>query len=840
MWRELAIWWLGMLAAITVDSSAPPLENALQDGQGVIWGCGHGTEGQVYRFTGADWIACGVPFDAKPDTMPIGLGRMTDGAVAIVWRDGANDIAVTRHLGTESTLLGTGPGEIPQGNFYGQPLADSKNRLWIAGEMPAIYRIDGKGQPVKLIHKIEPNEWINPNDARGGINKISVVEDGHGRVWAWSQSTISNYARLRNVLIFTGDTCEERDILPAALKGRTVLTIAKADATHMWITVADDGVYKLDIDTFALERTPDPAPKALCCVHELYVRGDDLYAIEEHPQSGTELWRYRAGQWTKIVPLFEQGTYPWFVREWLPIKEGLLITTFFSGPWFLPNEGEPAQFTWKTGFAYEDFHAVSRLADGTFFGLGRQSEIFHGTLTLPPKGNTDARVLVMGEDRGWATDATGHFWIVPGGAPATLREWDGTQWIDHPPPPGNFSPDGLMEDDQGRIWINSSAPAFFDPRSGQWQTYANRHDAMLASLGKPFKFLRDQWFRAPSYSADGKRVAYRDGVIWIEYYDGAVWHHFTRADIMGKKDDDNAVGPPWFDDQGLLHVNMRNKMSFVRDDSGKWSEIPWVSHFQDDIWSENASAWSRRPSPPEGSVTATPDGIVADNLGTIWMLWQGMLYRAIPGFCVPFFSRDEFNPFASIHDLREAFVDGRGNVFVQTASTTLHWTMIRPKGAAPSTKITLEPKASDYVVAHFDARTTAPVRFRWRLDDDNWYVSDTTAVILEHLPNGPHVLRVVAMDDELNMDPEPVEAKFETRIDSAKQIAALIAQLSDPDYDQRKAAVEALAQQPAAALVALEQARADASDDLRWWIAAATQECQRHTAAKKPDAGSGR
>ncbi len=598
----LAFYLMAGVSAFALEPPPPYFEDAAQDAKGIVWAYSRAEYDQIYRYDGTTWDARGAPFESQHNAMPAKVVRMTDGAVACVWRYEDHALAVTRHLGNESTLLGTCPGEISAAGLQTTPFADSKNRLWITGNFPKIYRADGKGG-VKLMHEIVPAEFRNPANARQGYNDIHTAEDGHGRIWAWSDPKASNWASLSGVLVFTGDKIEMRDPC-ASLKGAHLLTLAKADATHMWMTVADDGVYKVDIDTLALERTTEPAPKALCCVHELHVVGNDLYAVEDLPQVQDELWRLRNGTWTKVLAHLDIHSNSWMPRSWLPIKEGLLIGTFGSGPWFLPNEGEPAQFTWRSGFTMEDFHAMARFADGSFFGLGRGAEIFHGPLTLPPHESENARVVEIEPDRGWVYASTGHIWMIPRNPPLVLKEWDGTKWIPHDFPVGTKYAGGINEDDQGRLWMYSQGPLIYTPATGQWQNFPKTDDAYLAFKDHPVRFLDDRELLTPQYSADGKRIIYHLGAAYIRYYDGTAWHQYNRDAIMGKKDGDNAVGAPWFDEKGKAHVNLRNNMSFVLNDDGTWAEIPRVEHFPTDIWSGGRRVESR-PVPPDGSITRT-------------------------------------------------------------------------------------------------------------------------------------------------------------------------------------------------------------------------------------------
>jgi len=195
---------MASVSAFALEPPPPYFEDAAQDSQGVVWAYSRAEYNQIYSFDGSQWSARGAPFEETHNAMPAKVVKMTDGAVACVWRYQENLVAVTRHLGGESRLLGTCPGEIPASGLTVTPLADSQNRLWITGNFPKIYRADGKGG-VTLAHEITPDELGNPGNARQGYNKIHAVEDAHGRVWVWSDPAADNWASLRGVLIFTDD-----------------------------------------------------------------------------------------------------------------------------------------------------------------------------------------------------------------------------------------------------------------------------------------------------------------------------------------------------------------------------------------------------------------------------------------------------------------------------------------------------------------------------------------------------------------------------------------------------------------------------------------------------------
>ena len=820
---------LGLGSASAVEP--PYLVDAVQDGGGILWAYCHGATDAVYRFDGKQWTEEALPRDLPENSSPQGIVKMTDGAVACIWQLPNKRMAVTRHAGRTS-VLGVVDGGMAGSTLQTVPLADSHNRLWITGKSPRVYRVDATG--VSVAHEIAADELDSPAKAKSGYNETHAVEDGEGRVWVWSDSFFSGYASLRGVLIFTGESSEIHDLTSSLKKGAQVLALARADERHMWVAVENDGIYRLDIDTFALERLPDPAPKALCCVHELFVDGGDLYAIEDAPRPGRSLWRLRDGQWTQLLArLDDTQSHGWLPRSWLAIKEGLLVQSYPSDPWFVPRDGEPARFSWRTGFSVEGARAFARFADGTFFTIGQASRFFHGALALPPVERQNPRLLDIDTNNAWTLDASGRPWTTLKQTPGSISEWDGEKWVAHAIPDGEklAYPQNITPDNEGRIWVNVGGAGdhqktqTFDTKTGQWQTFASTQAAYLALRDDPPHYPAGHMFDIdPQYSADRQRIAYRAGAAYILYYDGSAWQRLERFQITGKNDD-NAVGPPWFDPEGKLRVNLRPGMSWRRNEAGQWSEVPFQSHFPTDIWSEHSNN-AAKPTPPEGCVTSKPDSIVVDNLGTFWLTWQRALYRCVPGRCVKVFGADETNPFVSERQLRSVFVDPRGNAFLLTAAAAMNAFILKPNFAPPRTVLAVEPVGPDSVKVRLRAEAGQPVQFRWRLDEGPWQSTDHDTLPLDSVPAGSHRVAVAGMDAELQVETPPATASFEIKIDSAQQIAGLIARLSDPDYGQRQTAVRALALQPGHASAALLRARETADADARWWIDAALQQIE--------------
>ncbi len=833
----LLLWLAAASAAVALEPPPPYFEDAAQDRAGCLWAFSRAEYGRVYRFDGRQWEEQAAPADALAHAMPAKVAVMADGSVACLWRIDDQTLAVTRHLGREKArLVGTCAGRIEGSGLQTTPLADSHNRLWITGKFPQVYRVDDAG--VHLAHEVTPEELDAPKLAKQGYNEIQAVEDGLGRVWVWSGPMASNWATLRGVLVLDGEKAERRDPCATLKKGAKILTLARADERHLWMSVRSDGVYRLDVESLALERLPDPAPDALCCVHEMFVAGSDLYAVEHDtgaPASPPEiLWRWRDGTWQQVLPELDTHFNAWYSRPWLPVNEGLLVGAYAAGPWFIPRQGPPAPLSWRSGFPVEDVRTLTRLPDGTFFAIGHSAKIFHGALSLPPRDQENPRIVPVNSESGWTPDADGRPWIVLRDSPGALSGWDGEKWAAYPIPGAEkmFRVTTPLADAEGRLWVDTSngerKTHVLDTRTGQWRNFADTQTAYLELRDHPPHFPPNPLFAVdPQYGADGRRIAFRRDVGSILYYDGAAWQRFERRQITGKTDD-SALGPPWFDADGRLCVNLRDKTTRRRSDDGQWSEVPFQSRFPTDIWSENSgNNRAVHPEPPEGCVTAEPDSIVQDNLGTYWLTWQGELYRAVPGHCAKVFVPGESSPFHTERKMRAVYVDNRGNALLGTTMAGTQNFLLKPRSAPPRTTVAVVPIAADAVQVRFKVESALPVETRWQLDDGPWQVSRDNPLTLSGLANGKHRLRATSHDAELQAEGRPAETAFEIRIDPARQIADLVAGLADPDYARRKSSVDALALQPDLAVPALRAARQTADADRRWWIDATLGQIER-------------
>jgi hypothetical protein len=193
------------------------------------------------------------------------------------------------------------------------------------------------------------------------------------------------------------------------------------------------------------------------------------------------------------------------------------------------------------------------------------------------------------------------------------------------------------------------------------------------------------------------------------------------------------------------------------------------------------------------------------------------------------FSPSQRQPFGDARTIKSALIDPEGNAFLETY---LHshpnigeYVVVKAQAPLPNTKLHTSVEASGFVKLHFDTQVKGKVCYTWRIDGGDWSPpSESAETTLSWLANGKHTIEAAALDERLQIDPNPPRTEVTIQVDPQAQIAALIEQLKDPSYDKRDAAVAGLLRQPALALPALQSAREKADADQRWWIDAAIQQ----------------
>lgn len=814
----------GLASAVALEP--PPLRTAEQDANGIIWAFSSGESKTAFTFDGKQWTERAIPFSPDEHATAQQAVKLADGAVGCLWSLNKDRMAFTWHRGKESRVIGRCPGEVPK---RVRLLADSQNRLWVTGESADIRRIDAKTGSL-FEYRVKPEDLTKTFD--GGLprdwNPIRSAEDGRGRIWAWTAMGGPAYGTLRGILLFDGDQVTQRDITGAS--GTFFTCLVRKDKTHMWLGVLGGGLYEVDIET--LEAKPfsgfDSPP--FRHIDRVFSVGSDLF-VSDYSQAKATLWRFRNAQWERFIEKLDE--YPTSEWSWIALEKGIIVSAQPS-PWFISNDDrKPVQLDWRNGYPAEKVRKALLCPDGSLFALAEDGTFLHRKKALPSDSDAPSRVTELLEKRRhWTGSPNGHLWaIIEENKNGVLCEWDGESWHDHALPPGKIFAVGSLEvDTSGRVWVlpnqEERMTAYFDSRTGEWQTFEKPEAVFEALKNDPPKFLtpKSPDF-IPQYSSDHRHIIFRVKNSRLAYFNGETWTRWKREDI--RPGNDNSMGSPGFDEKDRLCVNVGNA-TWQLDANNVWRETQFDSRFSEVLGPRNDA--------PDGLMRYSHYSITTDNQGFHWFTWNGELFKSWDKFSTRVFSEDEPNPFGAGRRITQVWVDRKGNAFVQV---TTNWMdnfqfQIAPLSKPPKTSLAVAPIKEDRVRLQLGTPSPGKVRFRWRLDDGPWEGAQDRSVVLDSLENGEHTVKAQAFDEKLQCDPVPAEAKFVIKFDPTIQIKELLSRLSDPDFAQRKAAIKALARQPATALAALKAARPEATDDQRWWIDAAIQQIERKASKGTP------
>jgi hypothetical protein len=688
------------------------------------------------------------------------------------------------------------------------------------------------------------------------------------------------------------------DGLPAKPCG--INTLAVKDANHLWLALSDRGLYELDTRILKARHIVEPAPKAFQYIQQITAVGRDWYVVsgsrwgddaayDESVRTGN-LWLLRGGRWRLLHSgLDKAGDELWngpqmTPRPFLDTTQGLWVGAFGGSAWFLPHPQPDSRpklqpdsqlnfrsaspsvaVDWRRGL---QFHSVDR-----FFAVGNGRVLAHSLQGSALITDTRALLARKGSSQvttfrtycGLVQDRSGHLWGALSLKGKALCEWDGQRWIRHPIPPDyDLANAGEHSVDRsGRIWILPDArngqTAIYDPNRKSWQVFASYRIALQAQLrriGKRIVALAPPSFdrvetrggrnptQTPDFSADG-RICYRNVSGKLCYFDGKLWHQWTRQQVT--KDltitASYADRAPFFDRRGRLCINFDDK-TWKWSGAGGWKSYeeeadPRPAAHDNDPTEVAAPAGTVFSDTGDNSHPASPDSIIRDGKGFVWIVWRSQLYKTLPGLQATQFAAKENHPFIDGRFFNQVFVDNKGNTFFNTAYGFVEYVMISAS-PPPNTKIKITPRAVDAFTFNFSSNDSSPVSsdpsvgarprqwFKWRVDNEPWSQPQTTSQVrLDALPGGKHTLEAAVINNRLSTDPTPARVVFLVKIDPAKQVAAFITKLSSPDYSRREAAVTGLAKQPKRALPALKAVRARASENTRWWIDAAIQQIER-------------
>ncbi|MGA3324845.1 MAG: hypothetical protein ABSF45_10255 [Terriglobia bacterium] len=834
------------LAAQSGPVDSTRISRALQDSTGQVWGIGASMGTSLYRWEGDKWN----PVEGVSGiTGTVVLANGPDGAVYGLWTATEGRHTVTWHKGSVSKTLAQFTGDLANlPNIF----VDPKRNIWIIERGLHIYRITPQGK-AECAYTIEYDHRYDSNQRSAGrinFESIFATADGQGRIWFWAGGLGGGVPSLDGILIFDGKKFDLHTNFPGPPIKR--YTVVEPDgANHMWLAAPSDHLYRVDTQTLVTEVVPEPASNAFRSVQKIFHAGQATYVITTNgfmPVAGRggegrfgTLWRLQEGEWKRVINGIDMRS-PSLTdapRSFVVTLAGLWLGAYGTGPWFLPAKlGEPAHIDWRYGFSLEGSEGLTALSDGRVLVVAANA----GTMAFKPAEllasfQSPAGVQTLNPLRVLVADRHNHLWGFLSGNRMGISEWDGKTWTDHALPenldPMRFGSFGV--DSQDRIWLLpdcQGVACILNPWPGNIETYPDVSAALQAQLPIRASFhVQGDRLMVPAFTPDG-RIGYRDACSQAHYFNGQTWQTWRPQDIdtarRGSFD-----GPPFFDRAGNFALNIAGRT---------WEYIQaegWrTTTYEKGLGTDQERQAPQSPPPPPGCEISNPESVVQDRLGIYWLTSRGQLYRAVPGLCVPQFSPGERQPFGDLRTIRTALIDPQGNAFLETYfhghPQVGEYVIMKARPPLPQTKLHATVEAAGSVRLQFETEIKGKVWFTWRIDGGDWTPPTPSAeTTVNWLANGKHTIAVAALDERLQIDPNPPTAEVTIYVDPQAQIAALIEKLKDPNYTERDAAVAGLVRQPALALPLLQSARATAGADQRWWIDSAIQQIQDRLAKDK-------
>jgi streptogramin lyase len=838
------------LAAQTWPVNPARIKGAGQDSVGQVWAIGYAPTLGLYRWENEQWRA--VPIEGLPgNAQPMAAASGSDGAVYCVWSAGLNVHPVTRHQGTASLILAQFTGALADSPSI---FVDSHGNVWITERGPHIYRVTPQGR-AECIYTIPDEDYLSTRPLRAArplFNPVHATADGLGRIWFWSGGMVSRSGlmTLRQILIFDGDGF--KPVPQIAGESREAPWAVEPDGPdHMWVAIPDDQLYQVDTKTLVFAPVVEPENQAFRRVQRIFAVGQETFLISNSalrlPEPGGEgrfsaLWRLKKDAWERVVngidmaPEVTQDPE----RVLVAVPEGFWAGANGSGPWFIPSgQGAPVHIDWHYGWPFDKGQAIFHLPDGRLLLIAlNQGSIAMKPADLMAAFQSPAGIRTLNPVHTFVQDRRGHFWGLLTSADSALSEWDGSSWKQHALPE-DFSDArrySFAADSDDHIWlVINPCEGFvtvFDSVQGTFQTYPDFPTALQAQLPRHPKFSAENRPQlVPSFTPDG-RIGYSDPCMKLHYFDGQAWQSWNLQEVA-RDSRPFLNGRAFFDQAGNFAVDIEGSTWEYADKTG-WH----ITTSEPGVGLHRALGPPPTVLPPSGCDFSNPESIAQDRLGTYWMTYRSQLYRAIPGLCLPQTSPAEHQPFIDGRSVKAALIDPKGSAFLETY---LHaypnvgeYVIVSARQPLPTTQMQASVDAGGTVKLRFGPPTKGKAWFTWRVDGEAWsHPAQGEDAAIPGLAVGKHRIEAAAIDERLQIDPNPAVAEVEIHAVDQSQLAALIEQLKDPDFSVRDAAVAGLARQPELALPLLQSARETAAPDQRWWIDATIQRIKEQTSTKK-------
>ena len=444
------------------------LRGVEQDSDQQVWAIGYSPSQGIYRWGDDRWNPVNV--DGIPNnSQPMAIASGSDGAVYCLWSSDVGTHAVTRHRGNTSNLLAQFTGSLAR---FASIFVDPRGNVWITEWGPHIYRLTPQGK-AECIYTIPDDDYVAFGPTRGPgrmFNPVYATADALGRIWFWSGGvpTRTNLNSPQGLLIYDGESFKSYPHL-VDVSYNKVSALEPDDHDHMWMSMADNRLYRVDTKTLTAAPVPDPEPGAFRYVQRIFHIGAETYVVTTSsagsvPEPGGEgrlgsLWRLRDGKWKRVVNGLDMR--PEIAvdpnRPFVATPAGLWVGAYGTGPGLIPGgSGEPVHIDWHYNYPLAGSEGLIQLPDGRLLLVA--SEL--GSVAVKPGDllaafQSTAGIRTLNPWRTFIQDGRGHIWGTLFSNDKALSEWDGKSWSSHPLPFDviNSPLYRFATDSQDHIWI---------------------------------------------------------------------------------------------------------------------------------------------------------------------------------------------------------------------------------------------------------------------------------------------------------------------------------------------------------------------------------------------------
>ncbi len=674
-----------------------PLEDAAQDCAGRVWAIGE--ELGLLRWNGERWehqelvlpgISTNAPSAATrlPEARPLLLQTNQQGVVHILWsRSGLyphteDDYWLTRIDGTNAPASVGFRAALQSVSLTFDPDGTG----WLAGRQPEVYLI----QPDL---KIAPAFTATTNQMAGWrfdiLNPIRILSGPSGLSRCWGEQKSRELATLRGLFLAYGTNFTAHPTL-AGMPDRGFSCLVSVGPGQLWAGVPEwdkaAGLYALDLEQGRATRMAEPEPGAFAWVIGIYPAGADRYVVSNDRSGHGSLWRWRLGQWEKILPA---GSFL--------STEGLLFTDRRSA-WFgisgrgivrIPSSpaGPSEVYDWRHGLPLENVHRILPLPNRELLLVGFREGTTHARAEdLARGGLISPRLVDVWDSTGnLQRDARGHLWTIQSqaGQGNVLSQWDGAQWTSHTLPEHvrkgelNYP---LGRDSKGRLWVVyrerqwiaekkelrlTEKADLFDPSTDTWLHHDSLEEALADLVAtQPAATVNLPGENRPDFNGRGQ-VCYL-AMDWAErdrrihFFDGQRWRQWDPAAAGFVRP--GYLGQPYFTREGQLAINftrqLRRGQTAVFDGS-EWKPTPFRSSGPRDPMDLRPMSdfvhGERQPAQRDPAATGS------------WQAAGQQLVRFVSGISVPEFDLAHVHPFIGARRVDQVWVDAKGNFVVRTS-----------------------------------------------------------------------------------------------------------------------------------------------------------------------------